>query len=114
MPNPTTTLRTIKLVHTVVWAFFAGCILAIPVLAWRNLIAAAWWLSAVVLLEVLVLAMNRLRCPLTAVAARYTPERQDNFDIYLPLWLARYNKEIFGSAYVLGVLYTLAAWRGWL
>jgi hypothetical protein len=48
-----------------------------------------------------------MTCPLTAVAARYTAERQDNFDIYLPLWLARYNKVLFGVLYAVGVVYTL-------
>ena len=52
---------------------------------------------------------NRLRCPLTGVAARYTEDRQDNFDIYLPLWVARYNKQIFGTVYVVGVAFGL--WR---
>ena len=41
-------LRTIKLVHTVVWAGFAGCIVAIPVLALQErlrpaaLLAVRW------------------------------------------------------------------------
>ena len=29
-------LRFVKIVHTLVWALFAGCILAIPVVAWRG------------------------------------------------------------------------------
>lgn len=114
MSTEAAALRAIKFVHTAVWAFFAGCILAIPVLTWRGHITAAWWLCAVVMIEVLILVGNGLRCPLTAVAARFTPDRHDNFDIYLPLWLARYNKQLFGTAYVLGIIYTLAAWRGWL
>lgn len=47
---------------------------------------------------------------LTDVAARYTPDRRPNFDIDLPSWLARFNKEIFGSLYIIGILWTLAAW----
>ena len=43
------------------------------------------------------------------MAARYTEDRADNFDIYLPLWLARYNKEIFGSLFFAGELFAL--WR---
>ncbi len=42
----------------------------------------------VMLVEVAVLAFNGMRCPLTDLAARYTDDRRDNFDIYLPLWLA--------------------------
>jgi len=49
--------------------------------------------------------LNRWRCPLTAVAARYTDDRRANFDMYLPEWLARYNKQIFGPLYALGVAY---------
>lgn len=71
-------------------------------------------LIVVVLVEVIILFINGMRCPLTAVAARYTDDRRDNFDIYLPLWLARYNKSIFGSLYIAGVAYTLARWTGWL
>jgi hypothetical protein len=67
-------------------------------------------LCGVVFLEVLILAFNEWRCPLTPVAARYTSDRRDNFDIFLPEWLARYNKEIFGSLYVAGSLLVLYLW----
>ena len=103
-------LRAVKIVHTLVWAVFAGAIVAIPVAAWSGRFAVAAGLIGLVLLEVLVLAANRMRCPLTDVAARYTDERQDNFDIYLPLWLARANKEIFGPLYAAGILYTVVRW----
>ena len=51
--------------------------------------------------------------PLTTVAARCTHERRANFDIYLPEWLARYNKHIFGALYAAGLAFTLwCVWRG--
>ena len=103
-------LRFIKIAHTVVWAFFAGCILAIPYFAWRRRLEAAWILIAIVTIEVAILIANRMRCPLTGVASRYTDDRRDNFDIYLPLWLARYNKLIFGTLFGAGVAYTLVQW----
>ena len=40
-----------------------------------------------------------------ALAARYTDDRRANFDIYLPVWLARYNKHVFGPLYVAGVVF---------
>lgn len=107
-------LRAIKLVHTVVWAFFATAIFAIPVFAWTQRLGVAAILIGVVLSEAVVLAAFRWRCPLTIVAARYTDDRRDNFDIYLPEWLARHNKSIFGTLFVLGIVVTLAASRGWL
>jgi hypothetical protein len=100
-------LRVVKVVHTLAWALFAGCIVALPVVAWQGDFAAAAVLIAVVSFEVLVLIANRWRCPLTDVAARFTDDRHDNFDIYLPLWIARYNKEIFGTLFVAGILVTL-------
>jgi len=100
----------VKSVHTLVWAIFAGCILAIPVASWRGDHHAAAWLSAIVASEVAVLVVNRMRCPLTGLAARYTDDRRDNFDIYLPEWLARHNKSIFGALYVAGVILALVRW----
>lgn len=103
-------LARIKLLHTIVWAFFAGCIVAIPVAGAAGRFSWAACLIGVVLLECAVLALNRGRCPLTDVAARYTGERADNFDIYLPLWLARHNKTIFGTLFVAGALFVAARW----
>ena len=101
-------LAAVKTVHTIVWAFFALSIAAIPLSASVGRFDRVLILAGVVSVEVLVLAFNRMRCPLTAVAARYTEDRRANFDIYLPEWLARHNKEIFGTLFVLGLLYSLA------
>jgi hypothetical protein len=106
-----TLLRTVKILHTVAWAFFAGCIIALPVATWLRRFDIALILIGIVTVEVLILLANRFRCPLTAVASRYTDDRLDNFDIYLPLWLARYNKHIFGTLFVAGVVYTLINMR---
>ena len=58
----------------------------------------------------LLLALNRGRCPLTDLAGRYTEDRTDNFDIYLPIWLARHNKIIFGTLFAMGELFLLGRW----
>ena len=47
---------------------------------------------------------------MTNVAAHYTEQRTPNFDIYLPVWLARYNKTIFGVLFVIGELFVLGRW----
>ncbi|KAF1722974.1 hypothetical protein [Pseudoxanthomonas wuyuanensis] len=108
--SPSRKLAAIKAFHTLVWAFFAGCILAIPFAVYFTRLRMAGVLIAIVLVEVMVIAFNRGRCPLTAVAARYTQDRADNFDIFLPVWLARYNKAIFGSLFVGALVYTLIVW----
>jgi hypothetical protein len=108
---PPTTLRAVKIVHTVAWAVFAGCIVALPFFAWSRQFKVAVVLIAIVTGEVVVLLTNRFRCPLTDVAARYTDDRRANFDIYLPVWVARYNKHIFGTLFFAGVLYTIVLWQ---
>ena len=108
--RPSTALFLIRLGHTIAWALFAGCILALPIAAFARRFEQAAWLITAVMLEITVLAFNRWACPLTAVAARYTSARQPNFDIFLPLWLARYNKQIFGPLFALGLVYTGLQW----
>jgi len=108
--RPSRALIAVKVVHTVAWAFFVVCIVGLPVAALLGRFQLAATLAGIVLLEVAVLAVNRMRCPLTDVAARYTEERQANFDIYLPLWLARYNKHVFGPLFVAGGLLALWVW----
>jgi hypothetical protein len=105
-----TTLVFIKLAHTAIWAVMAASILAIPVTATRGRFDWAAGLTVPVLLECGVFAVNRGCCPLTDLAARYTDRREENFDIHLPRWLARHNKAIFGTLFVVGEMVALARW----
>src|ERR1700686_543331 len=74
-------LAGIKLLHTAIWLFFAGCIVAIPFAGAQRQFLWAPVLTGLVLVECAVLAVNRGRCPLTDLAGRYTKARTDNFDI---------------------------------
>ena len=107
-------LVVVKLAHTLVWAFFVACIVAVPVAGWARRYDRAGVFAGLVVLEILILGFNGWRCPLTAIAARCTEDRRDNFDIFLPVWLARHNKGIFGTLFVGGVVLTLAGRLGWL
>lgn len=94
----------IKVLHTAVWALMVACIFGIPVAAMARRFHVAVILIGIVLMECLVLALNRGRCPCTNLAERFTEERTSNFDIYLPEWLARNNKSIFGGLFVGGIV----------
>jgi hypothetical protein len=65
-----------------------------------------------VMVEVVVLLVNRMRCPFTAIAARYTDNRSDNYDIFIPAWLARHNKLIFGTWFALDEAFLAVRWLG--
>jgi hypothetical protein len=103
-------LTLIKIAHTVVWACFATGIVAIPFAGINRRFDWVFVLTALVLLECLVILLNRGRCPLTDLAASFTDNRPDNFDIYLPMWLARHNKTIFGSLFVAGEVIVVWCW----
>lgn len=103
-------LWQIRMAHTLAWAVFAGAIVAIPAVTLAGHLRAAAWLSALVWIEVAILAANRMRCPLTGIAARYTDDRSDNFDIFLPAWLARHNKLLFGTLFAAGEVLLAATW----
>ena len=44
------------------------------------------------------------------MAAIHTHDRRDNFDIYLPEWLARYNKLIFSLLFGAGLMVSAFLW----
>lgn len=61
-------------------------------------------------LEILILVYNKWTCPLTPLIGKYTNDRNDNFDIYLPNCLAKYNKKIFGTIFCIGIILVIINW----
>ena len=103
--DDTLKLFSVKLAHTLIWAFFVTVIGYILYCGLANDISQRTWMAAgLVVLEGLVLLVFGGRCPLTLIARNYSDSDRDNFDIFLPNWLARYNKLIFTSLYVVGLL----------
>jgi hypothetical protein len=76
----------------------------------EALVGLQFGVDRIVLAECIVIVLNRGQCPLTGVAARYTKDRSANFDIYLPLWLARHNKQVFGLLFLAGEFVMLWKW----
>ena len=110
VPRKASTLVAIRLFHTAVWVALAGCVVGLPVVALMNRLDWAAALTLVVFIECAVLALNEGQCPVTLLAARYTEDRADNFDIYLPRWLAVRNKAIFGALFIGGEFVVLWSW----
>jgi hypothetical protein len=97
-------LTFIKLIHTIIWVIMAVASLYILYAGLTNTSNMVLVYAILLLaLETLVLIFNRWTCPLTPMAKNYTSDRKDNFDIYLPNWLAKYNKIIFGGIFVTGL-----------
>jgi hypothetical protein len=103
-------LTAIKALHTVVWAVLAGAIVALPFLGGQGVFRWAAIISVVIFIEGVVLVANEWRCPMTDWAAKYTTDRSPNFDIYMPNWLARHNKTIFATFFLVNEAIVLVEW----
>jgi hypothetical protein len=103
-------LLFIKTIHTIIWAFFVSVIAFIVYAGVTDMITQYVWMAiGLVVFEGILLLANSGKCPLTPIAARYTESAEDNFDIFLPKWLARNNKLLFTTIFAIGVV--LVLWR---
>jgi hypothetical protein len=101
-------LVTIKLIHTAIWVFFNVVIFYLLYAVLINRIDKWIWIGlSLIFLEGVVLLIFKNICPVTLVARKYSSSDRDNFDIYLPEWLARYNKQIYSSIVVLIIIILL-------
>jgi len=101
-------LTLIKIAHTAVWVFFNVVIFYMLYAVLTDKIDFWLWLGyGIIILEGLVLLVFNMYCPLTVWARKYSDSDKDNFDIYLPNWLAKHNKTIYTSIMVLIVLLTV-------
>lgn len=103
--SPSQKLILVKIVHTLIWVFFNIVIFYLLFAAITGRINQWVWICiGLILIEGAVLAMNKLKCPLTNIAERYTDSREANFDIYLPLWIAQHNKTIYTTIFGVAVV----------
>lgn len=103
-------LILIKLIHTLVWMFFNVVIfyLCYAVIA-GKIDKWVWICLGLIGFETIVLLTFRMMCPLTIMARKYSDSPKDNFDIYLPNWLARHNKLIYSI--IVGVMLIILFFR---
>ncbi|MBW2936580.1 hypothetical protein KXJ69_00590 [Aureisphaera sp. CAU 1614] len=103
--NKANKLLTIKLFHTIIWIFFVLVIGYVLYSGITNTITTYTWLGiALILGEGLVLVIFKMFCPLTLMARKYSNSSKENFDIFLPNWLAKHNKLIFTSIFIVGLV----------
>lgn len=101
-----TKLVIVKTVHTLIWLCFNAVLIYLYYAAITNRIDEWVWLGlAAFLVEGLVLLVFKNVCPLTLIARKYSASAKYNFDIYLPNWLARYNKKIYTVLLLVVVLF---------
>lgn len=98
-------LFLVKLLHTAIWIFFNIVIFYLVYAVIINKIDIWVWIClALIVLEGLTLLLFKSICPVTLIARKYSDSNKDNFDIYLPNWLAKHNKLIYTTIVVIAVL----------
>jgi hypothetical protein len=108
--SPASKLTGIKITHTLIWAFFNVVIFyLLYAVITGNIDKWVWIGLGLFAAEGLVLLVFKMKCPLTVVARKYSVSTKENFDIYLPNWLAKYNKIIYTS--ILAVIVIILIYR---
>lgn len=101
-------LNIIKTTHTLIWIFYNLVIFYMLYAAITNKLYMWLWLGYyLIFLEVIILLVFKWFCPLTIIARRYADSPKDNFDIYLPNWLAKNNKLIYTLILIVVIFITL-------
>jgi len=101
-------LILIKTVHTVIWIFFNLVIFYMLYAAITGKLDRWLWIGyGLFILEGITLAAFKFMCPLTVIARKYSDSTKPNFDIYLPHWLAKYNKQIYTAILVFIICITI-------
>jgi hypothetical protein len=100
-------LTLIKIAHTLIWVFFNFVIFYMLYAVIKNKLDVWLWLGyGLIILEGIILLIFNKMCPLTIMARKYSSSQKYNFDIYLPEWLARYNKQIYSIIVLIIILLT--------
>lgn len=103
--NQKNSLLAIKTIHTLIWLFFVVVIFYILYSGIFNMITIYTWIGiGLIVVEGLVLLLFKMFCPLTIWARKYSDSQKDNFDIFLPNWLAKNNKLIFTTIFLIGLV----------
>ena len=98
-------LLLIKSIHTIIWVFYNVVIFYLLYAVIVNKIDLWVWICiGLVIFEGLILLVFKMFCRLTLLAHKYSDSARENFDIFLPNWLAKYNKLIYTSIFGIAII----------
>lgn len=98
-------LILVKILHTIIWLFFNVVIFYLLYAVIIDKIDKWIWICiGLIVLEGIVLMIFKKICPVTIMARKYSDSDKHNFDIYLPEWLAKYNKQIYTVIVLIAII----------
>lgn len=112
--NSFTKLTIVKVIHTAIWLFFNVVIFYLAYAVILNKIDKWVWIClSLIVLEGITLLVFKRMCPVTVIARKYSNSAKSNFDIFLPEWLAKYNKLIYSIiVIVILIILVVRLWFG--
>jgi len=106
--NNETKLNLVKIIHTLIWLCFNVVIFYMLYAVIVNKLDIWLWMGyGLIFLEAIILLLFKFFCPLTIIARKYSDSTKDNFDIYLPNWLAKHNKLIYTAILIVILIITI-------
>jgi hypothetical protein len=100
--TPNAKLNIVKGIHSLIWVFFNVVLIYLYYAVISDRIDKWVWIAVgIVIIEAIVLLIFKRSCPITLIARKYSDSAKDNFDIFLPNWLAKYNKIIYSILFVI-------------
>ena len=103
-------LNLVKTLHTAIWVFYNVVIFYLLYAVVADKIDKWLWICfGLVALEGVILLIFKNICPVTLMARKYSRSTKDNFDIFLPEWLARNNKLIYSI--IMGIIILILIYR---
>jgi len=109
-------LGWIRAVHTAIYFVMASASLAALYAGVTGARGPWLWLAVgLVAVETVVFTANGLRCPLTALAARYGATSLGVSDTFLPERMTRYTFHVFAPLILVAIVLLIARawWLGW-
>lgn len=100
----------IKLIHSLLFFLIIACTIYVFIAAALDHITwLTWFAFGVAVIELLALAFNEWRCPLTDLAERKGAEVGSVADLFLPKWISDHLFTVFGILFSVTCL--LLVWR---
>jgi hypothetical protein len=101
-------IQHIRIIHSAVWVVMVAAIAHLLFIGVTGKFHWSFWISfGLLIIEGITLLLNKGSCPFTLMAKSETPTYQDGDDIFLPVWVAKHNKLIFGSILALALILIL-------
>lgn len=104
-------LFLVRAVHSVIYVIMATAVFLVLYAGVTG--ATGPWLWAalgLVAIEIVVFAGSGMKCPLTAIVARYSGERPQVSDTFFPERCTRHTLRVFGPLIGLGLLLLAIRW----